>query len=205
MSNLIYEQMTKIQKEVQSIAKTETNEQQRYNFRSIDQVYASLHDLLAKHNVFTVPEILSSESEERPSKSGGLLITRILRIKYKFYAQDGSSFEAIVQGEGMDSGDKATNKAMSSAHKYLFLQVLSIPTSDKKDGDYESPEPQKDDRLISEAQRKRLFALMKSADMSEDEMHDLIREFKYEHTKDIKRSDYDEICNFVESYKPQKF
>ena len=40
----------------------------------------------------------------------------------------------------MDSGDKASNKAMAIAHKYALLQLLTIPTEDEKDPDAESYE-----------------------------------------------------------------
>ena len=46
-----------------------------------------------------------------------------------------------VIGEGMDSGDKASNKAMSVAHKYAIMQLLSIPTEDAKDPENDNPAP----------------------------------------------------------------
>jgi hypothetical protein len=59
-------------------------------------------------------------------------------MKYTFYAKDGSSISAVVIGEGMDSGDKASNKAMAVALKYALLQVFCIPTEDTKDPDADS-------------------------------------------------------------------
>ena len=38
----------------------------------------------------------------------------------------------------MDSGDKATNKAMAIAFKYACFQVFCIPTEEMKDPDAES-------------------------------------------------------------------
>ena len=67
------------------------------------------------------------------SQKGGTLIYSICRIKYTFYAEDGSNVSAVVIGEGMDSGDKATNKAMSIAFKYACFQVFCIPTEEMKD------------------------------------------------------------------------
>jgi hypothetical protein len=40
----------------------------------------------------------------------------------------------------MDSGDKATNKAMSAAYKYACFQAFSIPTEAKEDADYQTHE-----------------------------------------------------------------
>jgi len=40
----------------------------------------------------------------------------------------------------MDSGDKATNKAMSAAYKYACFQAFSIPTESREDADYQTHE-----------------------------------------------------------------
>ena len=51
-------------------------------------------------------------------------------MKYMFYATDGTYITATVIGEGMDSGDKASNKAMSIAYKYACFQTFCIPTEE---------------------------------------------------------------------------
>ena len=86
-----------------------------------------------------VPQVLEQTREERQTSKGGNLIYSICKIKYIFYAEDGSSIEAIVIGEGMDSGDKATNKAMAIAMKYAMFQVFCIPTEEMKDPDSDTP------------------------------------------------------------------
>jgi hypothetical protein len=50
-------------------------------------------------------------------------------------AVDGSRHTVHVIGEAMDSGDKATNKAMSAAYKYMAMQVFCIPTEGDNDAD----------------------------------------------------------------------
>ena len=137
---LIFKQIAAMMGDVEAIKKGRADEGLRYKFRGIDDVYNSLHGIFVKHKVFTVPVVLDAKHEERKSRSGGTLIYRILTIKYIFYAEDGSSVEAIVVGEGMDSGDKAGNKALSVAHKYALLQILLIPTDDPKDPEVDSPE-----------------------------------------------------------------
>jgi len=134
----IYPAMISVMKDVGAISKDKVNQMQKFKFRGIDDVYNSLHETMAKHGVFSVPTVLEERSEERKTKNGGALIYRILKIKYTFYAEDGSSVEAIVIGEGMDSGDKASNKAMSIADKYCLLQAFKIPTEDISDPDSET-------------------------------------------------------------------
>jgi len=53
---------------------------------------------------------------------------------------DGSTHVATIYGEAMDSGDKATNKAMSAAYKYLCLQSFCIPVVGEPDADSETHE-----------------------------------------------------------------
>lgn len=134
----IFTAVSSIMSELEAIGKDKRNAQQGFNFRGIDDVYNKMNKLLAKHRVFTVPEVLEDRTEERQTKSGSNLIYRVLRIRYRFYAVDGSYVDAVVIGEGMDSGDKAANKAMSIAHKYALFQVFCIPTEDVVDPDAET-------------------------------------------------------------------
>ena len=135
----IFQSITKILEEVPAIGKTKKNTTQNFMFRGIDDVMNTFQPLLAKHKVFIVPQVLEQTREERQTSKGGTLIYSICKIKYTFYAEDGSSVDAIVIGEGMDSGDKATNKAMAIAMKYAMFQVFCIPTEEMKDPDSETP------------------------------------------------------------------
>lgn len=135
----IYQSITKILEEVPAIGKNKKNTTQNFMFRGIDDVMNTFQPLLAKHKVFIVPQVLEQTREERQTSKGGTLLYSICKIKYIFYAEDGSSIEAIVVGEGMDSGDKATNKAMAIAMKYAMFQVFCIPTEEMKDPDGDTP------------------------------------------------------------------
>ena len=137
----IHTAMLNAMADVEAIAKSKRNQSQNFNFRGIDDVYNSMHAILAKHRIYTMPEVIEDRHEERTTKSGSNLIYRILKIRYTFITDDGSSMTATVIGEGMDSGDKASNKAMSVAHKYCLLQAFCIPTEDMPDPDAETPEP----------------------------------------------------------------
>ena len=135
----IYESIAAIMNEGAVVQKKQKNQQQGFMYRGVDVVMNVFQPLLAKYKVFVVPEVLSSQREERQTKNGGNLIYTVLRVCYSFYAEDGSHVEAIVQGEGMDSADKSSNKAMSVAFKYAMFQVFCIPTEEMKDPDADSP------------------------------------------------------------------
>ena len=138
---LIYKAIPAIMAEVGAISKDRENVAQRYKFRGIDDVYNAVHPLLTKYKVFTVPEILKEEDTQVTSAKGNILFYSRLTMRYTMYAEDGSNVVGTVRGEGMDSGDKASNKAMAVAHKYFFIQLLCIPTEEGSiDPENDSPE-----------------------------------------------------------------
>lgn len=134
---MIYKAINNVMSEIGAVGKNQKNQQQGFMFRGIDAVMNAINPALIKNKVFVVPEILEQIREERQTKTGTNLIYSVCKVKYTFFAEDGSSVQAIVIGEGMDSGDKATNKAMSIAFKYACFQVFCIPTEEMKDPDEE--------------------------------------------------------------------
>lgn len=209
----IYAAMNAVMAEIGPIAKNRQNEMQRYQFRGIDDIYNAIQAPLVKHKVFSVPELLEDKREERQTSKGGILIYTILKIKYTFYAEDGSSVSAIVQGEAMDSSDKSTNKAMSAAQKYLFLQIFNIPTEDDKDTEAETPDPlpkQTGPGKISEGQRTRLYTIATKHGWSTDQCKKLLARYGFQSSNDVTTFAYDNICTvlstktFEESFPGQK-
>jgi hypothetical protein len=140
---LIYSAIPAIMSDIPAIYKDRKNDAQHYNFRGIDDVYNAVNPLLSKHGVFMRADVQDIKREERPSKSGGIMAFVQVRVRYSFVAKDGSFVSTDSLGEGMDSGDKATPKAMSIAQKYAILQMFCIPTADPKDPEIDNPDPAK--------------------------------------------------------------
>ena len=138
----IYKQICSVMQEINAIGKDRRNQTQNFQYRGIDDVMNELHSVLAKCGVFVVPQVLDEARSTGKTKSGGDMFYTRLKIKFTFYAEDGSFIESVVIGEAMDTGDKASNKALSVGLKYALLQVFCIPTEDEKDPDAQSPEPQ---------------------------------------------------------------
>ena len=138
----IYRAIAGVIADVGTVSKDKVNKQQGFKYRSIDDVYDALHPALAKNKVFIVPEILEQTRETVGTTKNGARMTQVIcRIKFTFYAEDGSYVEAVLIGEGMDTGDKATNKAMAIAYKYACFQVFCIPTEElQTDPDSECPQ-----------------------------------------------------------------
>ena len=141
----IYTQIPKVMAELDAIKKDTKNLQQGFMYRGIDAVYNALNPLLAKHGMFSVTRVLDMKREERPTLKGGVLTYTVLTIEYELFADDGSSIKSVVIGEGMDSGDKSCNKALSIGHKYFFFQTFCIPIDkdsvDDPDAEVHEPAP----------------------------------------------------------------
>ena len=215
----IYESIAKCMEEIGAVGKDDVNKQQGFKYRGIDAVMNAINPALVKNRVFIVPEVLEQQRQERTTKNGAALIYSICRIKYTFFAEDGSHIEAITVGEGMDSGDKATNKAMAIAFKYACFQVFCIPTEEMKDPDEETPDPVK---AIDPAEQVPQFVpataeqlhsmnefVMAYAGLCEnttesDVMQVLKKKYHFEHTSDISSDMAEKIIKQVETWYKKK-
>lgn len=122
------------------VAKGGFNRDQNYSFRSVEDVVNALSPILSKHGLVIIPTVLDVQISDRPTKSGGSQMVAVLTVDYEFIGPAGDSKHASVVGTGMDTSDKATNKALSAAFKYAVGQVLAIPSVGWTEGDSESPQ-----------------------------------------------------------------
>lgn len=137
----IIEALSKVMEDVRSVRKVERNEQQKFLFRGIDAVMNAVGPALRKHGVVIVPEVLEHSIAGSQTSTGKTVNVCRVKVQYTFYGPGGDSITATVPGESMDSGDKATAKAMSVAYRTCLLQALTLPT-DEADPDqdvYEAP------------------------------------------------------------------
>lgn len=190
----IYIAINNIMSEMGAIGKEKKNPQQHFHYRGIDDVMNVLQPLLVKHKVFIVPEIVEHRREDRQTKTGGNLIYSVCTIKFTFYAEDGSNITAVVIGEGMDSGDKATNKAMSIAFKYACFQVFCIPTKEMNDPESTTPEPSQSVKTISEAQMKRLYAIANKGGINKEKVVEQVKRKYGCHPAELTKQQYEVVC-----------
>jgi hypothetical protein len=134
----VYAAISAVQAELAKtgIAKARRNAQQGYQFRGIDEVYGALAPLLPRFGLVILPRMLRRECAERRSAKDAALFYVTVEAEFDFvYVADGSRHVVRTFGEAMDSGDKATNKAMSAAYKYAAFQAFCVPTEGDNDAD----------------------------------------------------------------------
>lgn len=157
---LIFKQIPLVMRKMKAIEKTQQARGSGggYNFRGIDDIYNTLHDILAECEVFSYPKRVENLTTEQIESARGTKGFRIVNhYTYVFQASDGSFLELESVGEAIDYGDKAHNKCASISHKYAFLQLFAIPTEDTlKDPDATthaisaiSKTPEELERLVS--------------------------------------------------------
>ena len=113
----------------------------------------------------------------------------------------------------MDSGDKATNKAMAIAFKYACFQVFCIPTEEMKDPDGETPEPVAPAPQFTPATAEQLHKINKFVDayaeMCEnakavDIMNRLKKMYNFSGTSDISTELANKLIEQVETWYKKK-
>jgi len=136
----IAQALNEVMKEVGAVKKNDRNASQGFNFRGIDAVVNAVSPALQKHGVVIVPSVEDYEySSVEIGKNRTVMGHVKVKVTYTFIGAGGDAIKATVVGEAMDSGDKATAKAMSVAFRTALLQTLSLPT-DEPDPDSQSYE-----------------------------------------------------------------
>jgi hypothetical protein len=215
--------MVSIMRDVKAIGKDSSNSSQGFKFRGIDAVMNNLHPIFAKHGVIILPEVLSNEASDRTTSKGNSMIHRVMGIRYRFIAEDGTSLDCTVSGEAMDSGDKSVAKCMAIALKYALSQSFLLPY-DEIDPDAESHEETKPapapsshvggkpfdkstykpkaGQLISEKQGKLIYARSIDAEMTTDELKAMLKaRFGFTSSKEITADKMDAILDAIAKHR----
>ena len=140
----VFKKLHRVMSEIKSIGKDQKNLSQGFKFRGIDQFVNALHPLLIKNKLIMIPQVVNrQESIIESIKADGKVSKQKsvqLIMAYVFIdVEDGSTYTATIPAEGLDAGDKATNKALSAGLKYTLIQTFMVPTEDMAEADLESP------------------------------------------------------------------
>ena len=127
----IAQALSEVMKAVGAIAKKDKNTSQGFNFRGIDSVVNAVSPALQKFGVVVVPSVEECEYQTVEIGRNRTAMGHVrVKVTYTFIGANGDCIEATVVGEAMDSGDKATAKAMSVAFRTALLQSLALPTDE---------------------------------------------------------------------------
>jgi ERF superfamily protein len=125
----------RVMADVQLIPKGDRREDRggQYNFRGVDRVITAVGPALRRHGVLLMPVKVSNVTyRDQTTKAGNVMQECTLTVDWQVIGPMGDLLPVVLQsvGQANDTGDKATAKAMSIAHRVLFLTSLHIPTGD---------------------------------------------------------------------------
>lgn len=136
----ITQALNEVMKAVGGIAKKDRNQAQGFNFRGIDSVVNAVSPQLQKYGVIVFPSVEDYVYETVEIGRNRTAMGHVkVKVHYTFMGPAGDAIRTTVVGEAMDSGDKATAKAMSVAFRTALLQALCLPT-DEPDPDAQTYE-----------------------------------------------------------------
>lgn len=166
----INERMVAVSKRIaaEGIGKTRKNTHQGYNFRGVDEVMNAFAPLLADAGIYLRPSYSERTVVERQGKSGALIY---VTVKGDFTFTDDKGGAVTVgpfYGEAMDSGDKATNKAMAAAFKYAMFQTFCVPLEGVIGGDADSVTHEVSVELINTEQAATIRDLLEATGSDTD-------------------------------------
>jgi len=118
------------------VGKIRKNQEQRFNFRGIDDALGAFAPLLTEAGVIVLPTYSDIDVTVRQTKSGGNTYNVRLAGMFRFIASDGS--ELVVgpfYGEANDGQDKAVSKATSIAYRNALFLTFCVPHEPAIGGD----------------------------------------------------------------------
>jgi len=99
-----------------------------FNFRGVDDVMNAAGPAMRTHGVFVVPTAVDLRTRDAQTTTGKAAHETMVVVSYAIYGPAGDMMPGAAAGESLDSGDKATPKAMSVAYRTFLLQALCLPT-----------------------------------------------------------------------------
>lgn len=179
----IHQRIAAITGAVGAVAKTGKNQEQKYEYITYEDVSASLRKLMETHGI-TVLQNTKPDGRhvtEVTSKYGAKGIHLVVDYLFTVTNVDDPSdkLEFNWQGEAIDYGDKATNKAATGAEKYFLMKLFKIGSKD--DPDKESPDmgtktskpalvEADPNGQASNVQKSKVFALLKKLGFDKESM-----------------------------------
>ncbi|MDI6617868.1 MAG: ERF family protein [Clostridiales bacterium] len=211
----IYQKLIEVRKAVPYLQKTESGNQ--YKYVGSSGVLTAVRGELDKQGLLLIPRVKSvkvtGDTVEKTDNYGTKHTTTWfteLTMEYTWINADNPEEKIVCEwyGQGVDiAGEKGVGKALTYAEKYFLLKFFNIATDTDDPDKYQelgnnelhiNHEPKLISKpagdTITEKQAKRLFAIAKG---NQDLVRNTIGKYGYERTSEIKKAEYENICNEI--------
>lgn len=224
----IYEKLLNITNEISSVNKNLTVGEGANKYKAVGEadVLKAVKELEFKHKIYSYPhsrqvidrDILKTRKEYKGQITESNKILLRLEIVYRFVNVENPEeyIDITTYGDGIDTADKAPGKAMTYGDKYALLKAYKIVTGDDPDQNpseakenvTENPtvknEPKPKDRLLTDAEAKRIYEILKQAIGEEKIIEYLTSNYQVEDTSKLMASQYNAIVQDLKKVKEEK-
>lgn len=180
-----------------------------YKAVSEASVLNAIKPLLKKHKVILFPvkiEVKDMVDSFNTSKGESVRLMTQVKAQYKIVDVETGEFEILESiGNGVDTQDKASGKAMTYAYKALFQKTFCLFSGEDTDNEHSDDITERNTNEISrtglsDAQVKRLYAIAKKAgfDTPKVKEHILIK-YKKTSVSDLTKAEYDKAVTGYEA------
>lgn len=191
----VYLKLMKVQNELKA-PKSQFNKFGNYNYRNCEDILEAVKPILIENKSLI---IISDEVEFVEGRyyvrASAVFIDAETGEKIETFA----SAREVNEKKGMD-GSQITGSSSSYARKYALNGLLLI--DDTKDADYKNNKDDlknKNEKKLSDAQIKRLYAIANNVDKSEEDIKKWIKvKWNKDSSNDLTKKEYDEICNALQ-------
>lgn len=154
----IYEKIQAVMKDVTYLQKDDTVAfgKTRYRALSEEKVTSIMHDMMVKYGLVVYPEAMSVERVAD--------ITHV-DVYYRMVNVDDpeDSIQIVSAGDGADTQDKGSGKAMTYAFKYMWLRTFAIPTGEDPDKVSSAELDAKNGKKITQRELENLVGLVQAS------------------------------------------
>lgn len=197
----LYQKFFAVQQQLKPLEKSGKNDFHKYAYTTASDVLEPVREACNANGLI----LFASVTDSRVDRGQAWVNVKLTCAD----PESGESIECHAAGYAEDwsykdnkpTGDKAVYKAETGAIKYAVRLMFCLPSEDDPEKSYgklsSTANQSHDGIIISQAQRQRLFALIRDAGLGNDEAKTLLSSWGYSSSAQIKRLDYDAICNAV--------
>lgn len=206
----IFEKILKIQNELETVAKNLKVGEGKYSYNAVSEgdILKAVKPLEEKYGVMSYPtsrKVIESEVLETVKEYNGKTTTstqKFMRIEitYRFVniEKPDEFIETISYGDGIDTMDKATGKAMTYADKYALMKMYKIQTGDDPDQTHSNDYGKIKVETITEEELQNLIHRLKQFTPEEQEKMKKWLGVKKLIDLNLSKSNYDKLIKFID-------
>lgn len=128
--------MAAAQAEMGSVQKGGWNDHNKYKYAQVGDILNASKQILLKHGIIIVASAINAQEAVSNAAKGNRVFVNLSAI---IAHSSGQWIEIQSVGEGCDTQDKATYKAITGARKYALTSGLNLATTDEPEADEAPP------------------------------------------------------------------